>query len=198
MSIVELDIACGDPAAVLELARLLALSLRHLGLLETQFELLVMTFVALLVSGELAEARATGAELLESRPAAGPQQAVHRAGLRWHTWPARRAAMSRPRGSHPAPMLRMRPRASYGVVPRRSAARTVVTTLDKELGAQWRELASRLPPAPRRACGLLTGPGSQPRLSLPAAAAAAVTRAAWRNRDANLPVPSRSADYECG
>ncbi|MBS0581389.1 MAG: winged helix-turn-helix domain-containing protein [Proteobacteria bacterium] len=65
VSIVELDIACGDPQAALQLGRPLALSLRHLGRRETQFELLTMTFVALLLTGELAEARATGAELLE-------------------------------------------------------------------------------------------------------------------------------------
>ena len=65
VSIVELDIASGNPAAALQLGRPLALSLRHLGRRETQFELLVMTFVALLVTGELAEARTTGAELLE-------------------------------------------------------------------------------------------------------------------------------------
>ncbi len=65
VNIVELDIACGDPAGALQLGRPLALSLRHLGRRETQFELLVMTFTALLISGELAEARTTGAELLE-------------------------------------------------------------------------------------------------------------------------------------
>jgi predicted ATPase/DNA-binding winged helix-turn-helix (wHTH) protein len=65
VSIVELDIACGHPAAALQLGRPLALSLRNVGRRETQFELLGMTFVALLISGELAEARATGAELLE-------------------------------------------------------------------------------------------------------------------------------------
>jgi predicted ATPase/DNA-binding winged helix-turn-helix (wHTH) protein len=62
---VELDIACGNTAAALQLGRPLALSLRHLGRRETRFELLVLTFSALLLSDELAEARATGAELYE-------------------------------------------------------------------------------------------------------------------------------------
>jgi hypothetical protein len=39
--------------------------LRHLGRRETRFELLVLTFSALLLSDELGEARATGAELYE-------------------------------------------------------------------------------------------------------------------------------------
>jgi len=65
VNIVELDIACGDTAAALQLGRPLALSLQHLGRRETRFELLVMTFTALLIAGETDEARATGAELYE-------------------------------------------------------------------------------------------------------------------------------------
>ncbi|MGB5132814.1 MAG: winged helix-turn-helix domain-containing protein [Steroidobacteraceae bacterium] len=65
VNIVELDIACGNTGAALQLGRPLALSLRHLGRRETRFELLVMIFSALLIAGETDEARATGAELLE-------------------------------------------------------------------------------------------------------------------------------------
>jgi predicted ATPase/DNA-binding winged helix-turn-helix (wHTH) protein len=65
VNLVELDIACGDTAAALQLGRPLQLSLRHLGRRETRFELLVMTFSALLLAGETGEARATGAELYE-------------------------------------------------------------------------------------------------------------------------------------
>ena len=65
VSIVELDIARGDTAAALQLGRPLALSLRHLGRRETLFDLLVMTFSALLLAGETDEARATGAELYD-------------------------------------------------------------------------------------------------------------------------------------
>ena len=63
--LVELDIACGNTAAALQLGRPLALSLRHLGRRETRFELLVLTFSALLLADELSEARATGAELYD-------------------------------------------------------------------------------------------------------------------------------------
>jgi hypothetical protein len=62
---VELDIACGNTAAALQLGRPLVLSLRHLGRRETRFELLVLTFSALLLEGQLEEARTVGAELLE-------------------------------------------------------------------------------------------------------------------------------------
>ena len=65
VNIVELDIACGATAAALQLGRPLALSLRHSGRRETRFELLVMTFSALLIAGETSEARAIGAELFE-------------------------------------------------------------------------------------------------------------------------------------
>lgn len=63
VSIVELDIACGDTAAALQLGRPLALSLRHSARRETWFELLTMNFSALLIAGDNAEARATGVEL---------------------------------------------------------------------------------------------------------------------------------------
>lgn len=65
VSIVELDIACDAIASALQLARPLALSLRHSGRRETRFELLVMLFTALLTAAEIEEARATGAELYE-------------------------------------------------------------------------------------------------------------------------------------
>ncbi|MGO8830089.1 MAG: ATP-binding protein [Steroidobacteraceae bacterium] len=65
VNIAELDIACGDTAAALQLGRPLALSLQHLGRRETRIELLVVTFSALLIAGEIEEARATGAELYD-------------------------------------------------------------------------------------------------------------------------------------
>ncbi len=63
--IVELDVACGNNAAALQLARPMVVSLRHLGRRETRFELLALTFAALLTANELDEARAMGAELYE-------------------------------------------------------------------------------------------------------------------------------------
>lgn len=65
VSIVELDIACGDPASALQLGRPLELSLRHSGRRAAHFDLLVMKFSALLEAGEIDEARATGAEICE-------------------------------------------------------------------------------------------------------------------------------------
>jgi predicted ATPase/DNA-binding winged helix-turn-helix (wHTH) protein len=63
VNLVELDIACGDTAGALQLGRPLALSLQHLGRRETLFELLSHMFSALLIAGEIQEARSTGKEL---------------------------------------------------------------------------------------------------------------------------------------
>jgi tetratricopeptide (TPR) repeat protein len=65
VNIVELDTACGDTAAALQLGRPLAMSLRHTGRRDTWLELLMTLFSALLVAGDSVEARATGAELYE-------------------------------------------------------------------------------------------------------------------------------------
>ncbi len=65
VNIVELDTACGDTASALQLGRPLALSLRHSGRRETRFELLGAILDALLIAGDIAEARATGAELFD-------------------------------------------------------------------------------------------------------------------------------------
>lgn len=65
VNIVELDTACGDTVSALQLGRPLALSLRHSGRRETRFELLGATFSALLIAGDIDEARTTAAELYE-------------------------------------------------------------------------------------------------------------------------------------
>ena len=62
VQVVELDIASGALANALQLARPLAISLRHSGRRETQFELLSLLVGALLLAGELDEARAAGIE----------------------------------------------------------------------------------------------------------------------------------------
>jgi len=63
--IVELDVACGDPVAALQLARLLVARLRHSSRSGVRFGLLVATLEALLQSGELQEARAIACEIYE-------------------------------------------------------------------------------------------------------------------------------------
>jgi hypothetical protein len=65
VNIVELDIACGDTAAALQLGRPLALSLRHSGRREAWFELLMTMFSALLIAGDTTQAGEAGAELYE-------------------------------------------------------------------------------------------------------------------------------------
>ncbi|HKE96395.1 MAG TPA: winged helix-turn-helix domain-containing protein [Povalibacter sp.] len=66
VSVVELDLACGDVVAALQLGRPLSMSLRHSGRRATRVELLAVIFRALLLAEEKDEARATGAELFES------------------------------------------------------------------------------------------------------------------------------------
>ncbi|MGH8244525.1 MAG: hypothetical protein ACRETY_14390, partial [Steroidobacteraceae bacterium] len=65
VSIVELDIASGALAGALQLARPLAISLRHSGRRESRRDLLGLLFGALLLAGEIDEAQATGIELYE-------------------------------------------------------------------------------------------------------------------------------------
>ncbi len=63
--IVELDVASGAIEGALQLARPLAMSLRHSGRRETRHELLVLLFGALLLAGDRDEAHAAGVELYE-------------------------------------------------------------------------------------------------------------------------------------
>jgi len=63
--IVELDVACGAPAAALQLARPLVDRLRHSSRSGVRFGLLATTLEALLQTGELQEARAIAYEILE-------------------------------------------------------------------------------------------------------------------------------------
>jgi predicted ATPase/DNA-binding winged helix-turn-helix (wHTH) protein len=142
VSIVELDIACGDPAAALQLGRPLALSLRHLGRRETQFELLVMTFMALLISDELPEARATGAELLELALRLDRSKlytvldAMAFLACREERYESAARISSCADAAHAGQgQLRRRPAQE-----RMRAA--VTATLDGKLGAQWRDIAS--------------------------------------------------------
>lgn len=65
VSIVELDIACGNLGGALQLARPLAQSLRHSGRRETYFELLTLLFSALLLTDEIEAAQDAGAELYQ-------------------------------------------------------------------------------------------------------------------------------------
>jgi len=62
VQVVQLDIASGALANALQLARPLAISLRHSGRRETRFELLSLLIGGLLLAGEIDEARAAGVE----------------------------------------------------------------------------------------------------------------------------------------
>jgi predicted ATPase len=65
VNIVELDLASGDVAGALQLARPLALSLRHSGRRETRIELLALLFAALLLSGQTDDAFESGVEFYQ-------------------------------------------------------------------------------------------------------------------------------------
>ncbi len=65
VQVVELDMASGAIPNALQLARPLAISLRHAGRQETRHELLSLLFGALLLAGDLDEARTVGVELHE-------------------------------------------------------------------------------------------------------------------------------------
>jgi predicted ATPase len=62
--IVELDIASGDLAGALQLARPLVQSLRHSGRRDTAIELMGLAFTALVLNGDLEEARTLGSEIV--------------------------------------------------------------------------------------------------------------------------------------
>jgi hypothetical protein len=159
VSIVELDIACGDPQAALQLGRPLALSLRHLGRRETQFELLTMTFVALLLTGELAEARATGAELLElalrldrSKLYTVLDAMAYLAGAEQRYEAAARICASADAAHAAQGQLRRRPTQER-------MRSTVTAALDEHLGSRWHELVdnARLRLDEPGACALALG-----------------------------------------
>lgn len=65
VQVVELDITSGAIEDALQLALPLAISLRHSGRRETRHELLALLFGALLLAGEVEEARSAGIELYE-------------------------------------------------------------------------------------------------------------------------------------
>jgi tetratricopeptide (TPR) repeat protein len=159
VSIVELDIACGNTEAALQLGRPLALSLRHLGRRETRFELLVLTFSALLLAGEVEEARSTGAELFElalridtSRLYLALDAMALLACLERRFEAAARIALYAD-FTHEI----------HGLVQRRPAEErmrsAVVTALDQSLGAAWRatEPDPRQPLDEEAACSLALG-----------------------------------------
>jgi hypothetical protein len=135
---VELDIACGNTADALTLGRPLALSLCHLGRRETRFELLVLVFSALLITGEIAEARSTGAELFSL--------ALRIDTSRLYTALDAMALLACQEGRYDA-AARIALYADFtheghGLVWRRPAEErmrtAVVRTLDESLGSQWR------------------------------------------------------------
>ena len=157
VGIVELDIACGRTDAALQLARPLASSLRHIGRRDTQFELLALAFAALLIDGELQEARGRGAELYDL-------------ARRFDTGKLYLAldamAFLACREDRFADAVRIaacaeEARATHGQVRRRPAEEhmrgAVRSILDQRLGSQWECGASAEPLDELSACSLALG-----------------------------------------
>ena len=107
VNIVELDLACGDTAAALQLGRPLSLSLRQSGRRAAHFDLLAVMFGALLLAGETDEARATAAELHDLAVRLDPGK-LYKYGARRDGVPrrSRRAFTTRRRPSPCAPTPR--------------------------------------------------------------------------------------------
>ena len=159
VNIVELDLACGNTAAALQLARPLALSLQHLGRRETQFELLNNMFSALLIAGETREARATGKELydlalrLDASKLYMALDAMAFLACEEGSWDTAARIVACADAAHEA----------HGQAPRRPAEeriRTAVTAvLDERLGPAWYDgvKGCHEPLDEATACGLALG-----------------------------------------
>ncbi|MFO1400165.1 MAG: winged helix-turn-helix domain-containing protein [Steroidobacteraceae bacterium] len=156
--VVELDIACGDLAGALQLARPLTASLRRAGRRETRFEALGLAFTALLLAGERDEARELGAELLDL--------ARHLDGSPLYSVLDAMACLASVDGRH-AVAVRVAccadaARARHGQVGRRPAEQRARETLERSLGAalgpDWcAAAAERAPTDAAAACALALG-----------------------------------------
>jgi predicted ATPase/DNA-binding winged helix-turn-helix (wHTH) protein len=157
VGVVELDIACGRTDAALQLARPLASSLRHIGRRDTQFELLVLAFGALLIDGELEEARGCGAELhdLARRFDMGKLYLALDAMAFLACQEGRFADAVR------IATCAEEARAAHGQVRRQPAEEhmrsAVKTILDQRLGSQWESSASAERLDELSACSLALG-----------------------------------------
>jgi predicted ATPase/DNA-binding winged helix-turn-helix (wHTH) protein len=157
--IVELDVACGEAAAALQLARPLVARLRHSSRSGVRFGLLVATLEALLQSGDLQEARAIACEIFEvgtrlepARLYAALDAMTQLACAEQHYTVAARIAVCADaayalHGQGERRLTEARLRAQIGVC------------LARELGAGWRESAAdrSAPLDERGACALALG-----------------------------------------
>jgi predicted ATPase/DNA-binding winged helix-turn-helix (wHTH) protein len=157
VNIVELDLACGDTAAALQLGRPLSLSLRQSGRRAAHFDLLGVMFGALLLAGETDEARATAAELhdLAVRLDPGKLYTVLDAMAYLAGVDARYEAAARIAACADAAHV------AHGQARRRPTEErlrlSVTALLEQQLGAGWRAAAELRPLDESRACLLALG-----------------------------------------
>jgi predicted ATPase/DNA-binding winged helix-turn-helix (wHTH) protein len=157
VSIVELDIACGRTDAALQLARPMVSSLRHIGRRETQFELLVLAFAALLISGELEEARMQGAELYDLARRVDPGKVY----LALDAMALLACREGRLTDAARIAVCSEQAQEAHGQVRRRPAEEhmhaEVKSILEERLGAQWERGTSAEPLDELAACSLALG-----------------------------------------
>ncbi len=157
VSIVELDLACGDTAAALQLGRPLAASLRHSGRRTTYFDVLAVLFAALLLAGEDEQARATGAELYALGLRLDPARLYSVLDAMAYL-----ACVDR-RYDAAAAIARVADRAHavHGQTRRRPTEdrlrRVVVARLDEYLGPAWRDVDDGRPLEEASACAVALG-----------------------------------------
>jgi tetratricopeptide (TPR) repeat protein len=159
--IAALDVACGDPAAALQLARPLVERLRYSSRSEVRFDLLVATLEALLESGELPEARAIAQELFEVGTRLEPEHlytaldAMTQLACAERRFPvAARVAVCADAA------YTLHGQGARRLTQERLHAR-IEACLERELGSGWREKLDRGTPLDERsACALALGLGA--------------------------------------
>ncbi len=154
VNIVELDLACGDAAAALQLGRPLSWSLRHSGRRATHFDLLCVLLGALLLAGEAEEAHATAAELYELGTSQDP------AKLYMALDAMAQLALGDQRYQDAARIARASDQA-HGQAERRPTEQRlrqlVAGRLDAELGVNWPVAGDGRPLDEASACALALG-----------------------------------------
>ncbi len=159
--IVELDIACGEPVAALQLARPLVERLRHSSRSAVRFGLLIATLQALLQTGELEDARAIGYEILETGTRLEPARLYTALDAMAQLACAERQFRQAARVAACADAAyALHGQGERRLVEARLRAQTE-SCLERELGADWRESAvDRSAPLDERgACALVLGLG---------------------------------------
>jgi predicted ATPase/DNA-binding winged helix-turn-helix (wHTH) protein len=156
--LVELDLACGDPVAALQLARPLVMRLRYSSRSGVRFGLLVAALQALLQRGELQEARAIGLEILEVGTRLEPARLYTALdAMAQLACAEKRYAVAARIAACADAAYTLHGQGERRLTEARLRAE-IEACLERELGALWRESAAdRVPLDERGACALALG-----------------------------------------